>query len=77
MHAVGIVHPADEAVVLLHFDEAGVVALGLWGHGDDSNLGSGKPGAGLESKASIAEGMEKGRGGTRRKMASLPRSFSL
>ena len=32
-HAVGIVHAADEAVILLHFDVAGVVALGLWRHG--------------------------------------------
>jgi hypothetical protein len=32
-HALGIVHAADEAVVLLHFDVAGVVALGLAGHG--------------------------------------------
>jgi len=32
-HAVGVVHAADEAVVLLHFDVAGVVALGLGWHG--------------------------------------------
>ena len=32
-HAFGIVLAADEAVVLLHFDVAGVVALGLGGHG--------------------------------------------
>ena len=33
-HTVGIVHAADEAVVLLHLHVAGVVALGLWfGHG--------------------------------------------
>jgi hypothetical protein len=33
-HAVGIVHAADEAVVLLHLHVAGVVALGLrCGHG--------------------------------------------
>jgi hypothetical protein len=37
-HAVGIVHAADEAVVLLHFDVAGVVTLGLAGHGIDFNL---------------------------------------
>ncbi len=29
MHAVGVVFAADEAVVFLHFDVAGVVALGL------------------------------------------------
>ena len=33
-HAVRIVHAADEAVVLLHFHVAGIVALGLrFGHG--------------------------------------------
>ena len=32
-HAFGIVHAADEAVVLLHLDVAGVVALGLGWHG--------------------------------------------
>jgi hypothetical protein len=33
-HAIGIVHAADEAVVLLHLHVAGVVALGLrFGHG--------------------------------------------
>ena len=32
-HTVGVVHAADEAVVLLHFVIAGVVALGLCGHG--------------------------------------------
>ena len=39
-HAVGIVHAADEAIVLLHFCVGGVVAvdLGLAWHGDDSNL---------------------------------------
>ena len=37
-HAVPIVHAADEAVILLHFDVAGVVALGLRRHEDDSNL---------------------------------------
>ena len=34
-HALGIVLAADEAVVLLHFDVAGVVALGFGGHGKD------------------------------------------
>ena len=41
-HSFGIVHAADEAVVLLHFHEAGIVALGLrlaW-HGSDSSSGS-------------------------------------
>ena len=33
-HAFGIVLAADEAVVLLQFDVAGVVALGLAGHGE-------------------------------------------
>jgi hypothetical protein len=34
-HAVGIVHAADEAIVLLHLHVAGVVALGLrFGHGE-------------------------------------------
>lgn len=37
-HAVGIVHPANEAVVLLHLDVAGVVALGLGWHENDFNL---------------------------------------
>ena len=32
-HSVGIVHAADEAVVLLHLDVAGIVALSLAGHG--------------------------------------------
>ena len=32
-HAVGIVLAAGEAVVLLHFHVAGVVALELFGHG--------------------------------------------
>ena len=31
-HAFGIVHATDEAVVFLHFDVAGVVALGLGWH---------------------------------------------
>jgi hypothetical protein len=36
-HAIGIVHAADEAVVLLHFCVAGVMALGLRWHRDDFN----------------------------------------
>jgi hypothetical protein len=36
-HALGIVLAADEAVVLLHFDVAGVVALGFGGHVRDFN----------------------------------------
>ncbi len=36
-HAIRIVHAADEAVVLLHFCVAGVVALRLGWHGDDFN----------------------------------------
>ena len=32
-HAIGIVHAADEAVVFLHLDVAGVVALSLGWHG--------------------------------------------
>jgi hypothetical protein len=32
-HAVGVVHAADEAVVLLQLHEAGVVAVGLGWHG--------------------------------------------
>ena len=40
-HAAGIVHATDEAVVLLHLDVAGVVALRLARHGDDFNLPSG------------------------------------
>jgi hypothetical protein len=39
-HAFGIVHAADEAVVLLHFDVAGVVALGLRWHGMILTCGS-------------------------------------
>jgi hypothetical protein len=34
-HAVGIVHAADKAVVLLHLHITRVVALGLGGHGGD------------------------------------------
>ena len=37
-HAVGIVHAADEAVVLLHLHVAGVVAVELSAHGDDFSL---------------------------------------
>ena len=37
-HAFGIVHAADEAVVFLHFDVAGVVAMGLGWHENDFNL---------------------------------------
>src|SRR5580658_3272707 len=37
-HAVGIAHAADEAVVFLHLDVAGVVALGLSWHENDFNL---------------------------------------
>jgi hypothetical protein len=37
-HAAGIVHAADEAAILLDFDVAGVVAFGLAGHGNDSNV---------------------------------------
>ena len=33
VHAVGIIRAADEAIVLLHLDEAGIVALGLRWHG--------------------------------------------
>src|SRR5580693_4384273 len=32
VHAFGVIRAADEAVVLLHFDVAGVVALGLGWH---------------------------------------------
>ena len=37
-HAVGIVRAAGEAVVLLQFEVAGVVAVDLAGHGKDSIL---------------------------------------
>jgi hypothetical protein len=35
LHAIGIILAADEAVILLHFEVAGVVALGLGAHGKD------------------------------------------
>ncbi len=37
-HAFGIVLAADEAIVFLHLDVAGVVAVGLGWHGNDFNL---------------------------------------
>jgi hypothetical protein len=46
------------------------MALRLWGHGDDFNVGSGKPGTGLEAKPLIAEGAEKN-GFARGKLLSL------
>src|SRR5579863_3709934 len=47
VHAVGIVGAAREAVVLLHFDVGGVVAVNLAGHGEDCSVGGRGSGLGF------------------------------